>query len=324
MIQPARTVALRARTVAGTTIHNLAAQDVIALAFHLCMWFRALAAPDSPGATIARASTVFFLLVTIAAFAVSRGEILPSRRARSLVYRLGIFLPIFLSYFQGMVLLPALQADLYDLRLLAIDELLVGTTPAVWLAQFNYRPLIEWVAFFYYCYFYVLAGMILPALFSDSGRRMQEILAGSLLVATVGHVVYTIVPGLGPYATLVFDEPLNGGFWWRQVEAAVAAAGAQLDIFPSLHTAYPVFFALLAYRHRHDRVFRYLWPIIAFIALNIVAATMVLRWHWLIDVLAGLLLAFAALRFAIFVGDREQYRGTRLDDRQPVWEDLWR
>ncbi len=323
-MQPTRIMALRARTVAGTALQNLATQDAIALAFHLFLWFQALAAPDSWQATLARTSTLTLFLATAVALLLSRGEILHNRSARSLVYRLGIFVPIFLSYFQGAVLLPALQGNLYDARLFAIDRALLGTTPALWLAQFNYRPLIEWVSFFYYCYFGVLAAMVLPALFSDNSKRTQEVLAGALLVATAGHVLYTMVPGLGPHATLAFDEPINGGFWWRQVQTTVAAAGAQLDIFPSLHTAYPVFFALFAYRHRDHKTWRYAWPALAFVAVNIVAATLFLRWHWLIDVLAGLLLAFAALRFAIFVSDREQYRGTRLDDRQPVWEPLWR
>jgi hypothetical protein len=49
---------------------------------------------------------------------------------------------------------------------------------------------------------------------------------------------------------------------------------------------------------------------------------MFLRWHWFIDVAAGLLLAFAARRFAVAVSGREELRGGPYDSRQPVWERL--
>jgi membrane-associated phospholipid phosphatase len=95
-----------------------------------------------------------------------------------------------------------------------------------------------------------------------------------------------------------------------------------LDIFPSLHTAYPTFFALFAFGERHRAPYKYGWPILAFFAANMIIATMLLRWHWAIDVLAGLALAVAAWRLGIRIAQREADRGRR-DDRQPVWEPLW-
>ena len=41
--------------------------------------------------------------------------------------------------------------------------------------------------------------------------------------------------------------------------------------------------------------FRYTWPLVAFFTINIIIATMFLRWHYVIDVVAGLGLACAAL-----------------------------
>jgi membrane-associated phospholipid phosphatase len=102
----------------------------------------------------------------------------------------------------------------------------------------------------------------------------------------------------------------------------VVAAGAQLDIFPSLHTAFPAYFTLHAFAFRHTKPFGWLWPVLALISLNIIMATMFLRWHWFIDVVVGLLLAFAARRFAVAVADREEQRGGLYDPRQPVWEPL--
>lgn len=322
MLELSRNVAERARTALGITIQNFAVQDVIALAFHAYIFLIVSVAPDSPDATVARRLALALLVITACCMVLSRGEVIRRPSARALTYRLGLFVPMVLSYFEMRVLLPALQHDLMDRRLFAIDEWLLGTTPSVWMSSWNAPPVVEWFSFFYYTHFFVLVLMLVPALFLGKGRRLHELMAGAMLVIATGHFLYTLVPGVGPYATLVFDEPLAGGFWWRQVEITVATAGAQLDIFPSLHTAWPAYFTLHTYAYRDYAPFRFLWPVLAFLALNIMIATMFLRWHWFVDVALGLLLAFAARRFATAVCSREELRGTPYDERQPVWEPL--
>jgi len=322
MLELTRNVAERARTVMGVTAQNLAVQDVIALALHAYLFLRVSIAPDSPDATVARRLALALFVITACSMVLARGEVIRDKRARALTYRFGLFMPMVLSYFEMRVLLPALQPQLMDHRLFAIDLWLLGTTPSIWMEAWNVEPVVEWLSFFYYGYFLVLALMLVPSLLVGKGRRQQEVLAGAMLVVAVGHFLYTIVPGAGPVATLSFDQPLQGAFWWNQVELAVTTAGAQLDIFPSLHTAFPAFFALHAFAHRHTQPFRWLWPILAFVALNIIIATMFLRWHWFIDVALGLLLAFAARGFAMAVAEREELRGGPYDARQPVWERL--
>ncbi len=322
MLELTRSVAERARSVAGVTAQNLAFQDVIALAFHAYVFLRVSIAPDSPDAVVARRITLALLVVTACAMILTRGEVIRRQRARALTYRLGLFLPMVFSYFEMRVLLPALQPELMDYRLYAIDLWLLGTTPSVWMEAWNIKPVVEWLSFYYYGYFLVLIVMLIPALFLDGGRRLQELMFGALLIVACGHFLYTIVPGAGPFATLAFDEPLHGGFWWKQVEITVATAGAQLDIFPSLHTAFPAYFTLYAFAHRNENPFNWAWPILAFVAFNIIMATMFLRWHWFIDVAAGFLLAFAARRLSVVVAERESHRGEPYDPRQPVWEGL--
>jgi hypothetical protein len=322
MLELTRNVAERARTTIGVAAHNLAAQDVLALAFHTYLFLRVLIAPDSPDATVARRLALALWVVTVCALLLTRGEVIRGRQARALTYRLGLFAPMVLSYFEMRVLLPALQPELMDHRLFAIDVWLLGTTPSVWMQAWNIEPVVEWLSFFYYCHFLVLTLMLIPSLFIGGGRRRHELMAGSALVVAVGHFLYTIVPGAGPVATLAFDQPLHGAFWWNQVELTVAVAGAQLDIFPSLHTAWPAYFTLHAFAHRHTQPFGWLWPMLAFVAFNIIIATMFLRWHWLIDVALGLLLAFAARKFAVAIAHREEGRGGPHDQRQPVWERL--
>ena len=147
---------------------------------------------------------------------------------------------------------------------------------------------------------------------------MHELLTAGAFVAAVGHIIYTFVPGAGPFRTMSFRRELPQVFWWRQCELMVGNAGAQLDIFPSLHTALPTLFALHAFRHRRSSPFRYLWPLSALFAANIIVATMFLRWHYAVDVLAGLLLTALAQRIAILDSRLEPTRAQA--GRQPTYE----
>ena len=320
MLELTRNVAERTRTALGVAAQNLALQDWMALSFHAYLLLRVSLAPDSPDATVGRRLALALFIITACCLVLTRGEVIGSRRVRALTYRLGLVTPMVLSYFEMRVLLPALQPELLDQRLFAIDLWLLGTTPAVWMEAWNIEPVVEWLSFFYYCHFLVLTLMLAPSLFAGRGRRLQELMAGAMLVVALGHFLYTVVPGAGPVATLAFDQPLQGGFWWHQVELTVATAGAQLDIFPSLHTAWPAYFTLHAFANRQTQPFKWLWPILAFLSFNVIIATMFLRWHWFIDVVAGLALALLARKFAVAVAEREEIRGGPSDRRQPVWE----
>lgn len=311
-----------ASRTAGVTVHNMAIQDWVMCAFHTFMWARVMVAPESPDASLGRRFAFALLTVTLSTVVLTRGEVLRPGPIRALVYRVGMFSPMVLSYIALRWLLPALEPRLLDQELWAIDELLFGTTPALWMERFNQRVVVEWFSFFYYSYFYIMAVVLLPTLFFDRGRRQHALLAGAMLVAAIGHPLYTLVPGLGPYATITYQEPLDGGFFYDLIWDTVNSAGAMIDIFPSLHTAYPVMYALFAFTYRRDRAYRYTWPILAFFALNMVIATMFLRWHWAIDVVAGLALAAFAWRTGLHIAAHEEGRNDEQDPRQPTWEPL--
>jgi hypothetical protein len=93
------------------------------------------------------------------------------------------------------------------------------------------------------------------------------------------------------------------------------------DIFPSLHTAAPVWFALYAARRaRVDRSRAWAWVagVTAVFASHIVGATIVLRWHYVVDVVAGLALAAVAAWSAPRLASAERELRARLG-----WPSAW-
>jgi membrane-associated phospholipid phosphatase len=155
------------------------------------------------------------------------------------------------------------------------------------------------------------------------GRRRDLIppfALGMIFVYAMAHTFYMIVPGYGPVRYLAhrYQHELPPGVWLNAVLNAVQSGGAQKDIFPSLHTAGPVFLSLFSFRHRDKLPFKYTWPFVSFFSANIVIATMFLRWHYLIDVIAGIALSVTGFLVAHRVSQREiQFREQH--GYQPVW-----
>jgi membrane-associated phospholipid phosphatase len=113
------------------------------------------------------------------------------------------------------------------------------------------------------------------------------------------------VPAFGPVVSYAgrYQGPLQGGPFLHLVLASVEGGGAMKDVFPSMHTGGSVWFALFAlHRARLDRRWRVPAALAVFVAANIVVSTVVLRWHYAVDVLAGIALAsvvaFAAAQIA--------------------------
>jgi len=160
-------------------------------------------------------------------------------------------------------------------------------------------------------------------LLSRDNVLLARFALGVLLIFMTGHLIYMAVPGWGPYWYLkgTFGHELTGPTFWPLVRETVDAGGAQKDIFPSLHTAVPTFLAIFSFRHRQRVPFRYTWPIVSFLATQIIIATMFLRWHYLVDVVAGLVLAASASFVTQRLADWERARRERLGV-QPAWMPL--
>lgn len=251
---------------------------------------------DSSAAQASSARGVYFCLCAVVfGTLIARGVPDVPNAVRGAVYRVTMVGAVVYNYLSLRDLLPIIRPDSLDAALLAIDKAIFGVEPALWLERFNQRPIVEWFSFFYFSYFIICLGYaVVTFCFTRINRYTTEYALGTALVYSLGQLGYMAVPGYGPirYLEHEFKGPVNGGFWWRAVWETVQAGSAMKDIFPSLHTAAPLFFALYALRRAKAEP-RWLWPgrISAFFSFNIIISTVFLRWHYVIDVFAGIALA---------------------------------
>jgi hypothetical protein len=189
---------------------------------------------------------VFFLV----GIGLTRTGMLSDGWFKAVLYRLAIYAPVQLSYFFFRQILPNVNPGALDRELYAIDIAVFGVEPALSLDPTVTPFTTEWFSFFYFGYFVVLAVHVVPILFFSRNQRvLGEFTLGMLLVFCIGHTVYMLVPGFGPYYAMrtAFDTSFPRGVWLDLVMNAVNSGGALKDIFPSLHTAGPLFIALFSF-----------------------------------------------------------------------------
>jgi hypothetical protein len=309
--RPARAREVERDTWAARFVRNLAPQDWLISSYFVVMMLAVVFGSGPDRERCERLVAVDFACL-MTGLALTRGGLLRQGSfANAMLYRLTVWLAVFLSYFQLRHILPAVSERAVDADIFAFDLRVFHIEPSLAWDRFVNPTTTEWFAFFYFGYFGLLAAHVLGNLaLTRDMFRLSHFAMGIFLVFCIGHLVYMVVPGYGPYHYLApeFHHELRGGTFWSLVQATVTGAGAQKDIFPSLHTAAPTYFALFSFRHRDRAPYKYTWPFVAFCASQIIGATMFLRWHYLVDICAGVTLAIIAVTLGelLVVRDRER------------------
>jgi PAP2 superfamily len=312
------------RGAAASWIRNWASQDWIAVSYFITL-IGALCLGKGPHRSECLERVVAFFGVYLIVLALVRGGVLRwSSAANSLLYRTAVIGTLLSTFFQLRLILPAVAPWAFDAQIYSFDLSVFGFEPSVWLDRFVSAATTEWFAFFYFLYFLILCVHILPMMYlSRDAHLLNRFATGALLMYLSSHIMYMLVPGYGPYWYLkgTFAHELTGGTFWPLVRETVEVGGAQKDIFPSLHTGSPLFFTIFCFRHRALRPFKYSWPITGFLTTQIVIATMFLRWHYLIDIVAGIALAFGCQFAGQYIADWERAKRERLG-LLPAWMPL--
>ena len=127
----------------------------------------------------------------------------------------------------------------------------------------------------------------------DLARRFH---AGLLTLYAAGFLGYLLVPAAGPYLAMpdAFDAPLRGGWLTALNDAVVRAGSTRVDVFPSLHVAVSAYLLGFDARVEPARARRWALPV-----AGLWLSTLYLRYHYGVDVVAGLALAATALTLAL-------------------------
>jgi membrane-associated phospholipid phosphatase len=226
---------------------------------------------------------------------------------RRIVRRILTMVVLFSMYFQLRWIIPAIHPGDHDVIYNNADIAIFGAPVAELLFPYQTHFWVEWFSFFYFAYLHLIAVYVFAHIFLDhDGRHFAPLGSGMIMMhAPIVWGTYFIAPGIGPYAYLKDTVPsLPGGeFLQRSMNAYML--GPLRDIFPSLHTAVMTFLSIHALRNwnRHW-IYRVVAIPFVFWALQIVIATIYCRWHYAVDVVAGLAVGVACTFLADYLSRR--------------------
>lgn len=239
-----------------------------------------------PGALLLRYALMGLFLALIVVLARRQGR-LPAALSVALDFYPAAFVPF---VFESLgPLIPAARGAPRDALLIAWDRALFGVDPTIWLERFV-RPLTNDFFFIAYTTYYFLP-LVLGGLLWErnrpEARRFVFVLSVCFYVSYAG---YFTIPALGPRYALAERQSVS--VLTTPVSRAIADAINQvehtkLDVFPSGHTMIAVAVLIVASR-RARRAFWVMLPV----TVCLLISTVYCRYHYVVDVIAGLALAF--------------------------------
>ena len=185
--------------------------------------------------------------------------------------------------------------------MIAADRALFGVDVTVWLQRFV-RPLWNDVFYISYTTYYFLALALGIVLYVRDKEALRRYIFTLSFVYMVSYAGYFTLPALGPRYALADRHSVSletTPIAHAISETLNALEHTKFDVFPSGHTMIAVTVLLVAFR-RAGRAFWYFLPV----SLCLIVSTVYCRYHYVIDVIAGVILPLALVPIGDWIYDR--------------------
>jgi len=199
------------------------------------------------------------------------------------------------------VLIASIHPTTCDARLIAVDHALFGVHPTVWLERLITPLLTDLLQFAYISYYFIPLGLGVVLIARGRFVAFEQVLFGILLCFYLSYIGYLFFPAIGPRFTL--SQLQTRDLQFSPFIAAIqdtlnALEKNKTDAFPSGHTAVSLLSLFYAWQEREKKLFAALIPVVT----GLIISTVYLRYHYVIDVIAGI--ALTGLTIALAPGLR--------------------
>jgi membrane-associated phospholipid phosphatase len=247
------------------------------------------------GWLVARYSLLALVIVSVAFYAF-RSE------TGTLALFVHAFLPVIIIpiIFDSLGdLIPLIWPRFLDDILIHIDHRLFGVNPTVWMERFIHPMLTNLLQLAYISYYFIPISLGIVLAVRKKQKNFDEAVFGIVLCFYLSYIGYLLFPAIGPRFTL--DYLQTTGFEASPMALAIQNAlnrleNTKTDAFPSGHTAVALMTLYYAWKSREKVLFWILLPVVS----GLIISTVYLRYHYVIDVIAGVLLS----AFTIYLAPR--------------------
>jgi membrane-associated phospholipid phosphatase len=178
----------------------------------------------------------------------------------------------------------------FDELLIRIDYAVFGVHPTIWLEQFSNPIVIEYLQIVYATFYFLPFVLVVILCRRKEQTNVNFFIYIIVLGFYISYATYFLVPAIGPRFTLDHLQlnPVTG-LWVTQpiIDILNFLEDIQRDAFPSGHTEMTILTMIYAWKFSK----KYFW-ILSILGTSLIVSTVFLRYHYVIDVIAGALLAY--------------------------------
>lgn len=233
----------------------------------------------------------------------------PDNRILSVIRDYAPFLFVLAIYMNLYDMIYFINPNDIHYTLAVFDEWLFGIQPTVWAEQFYHPRLTDWFSFAYMSYYWITLLLLSWLYLKKRYREFRMVIFTMMIAYYIGFMGYILFPAASPYMVIPdyysIDIWKGTSFISKWVQALVNLSPDRVrDAFPSMHNAITLLTMIMAWRYQ-----RIIFWILLPLAVSLVLATVYLRYHFVVDILAGVIVTFLAL-----------YLSPRLDSWWRQWQ----
>jgi membrane-associated phospholipid phosphatase len=184
-----------------------------------------------------------------------------------------------------------INPHLADATLSKIDGAIFGNQASILLEPYIRPWLTDFLNVVYFSHVVLFPGAALYFYVKKEEKAFRRIMMGYLTILLMGVTSYLLIPAAGPEKFLAdrYTHDLQGQMVTRGVNYIINLGRVDLDCFPSLHVGIPFLLSLYLRDYRRKAFV----PMLIYVACMCLA-TIYLRYHYVIDVIAAFVYAPAA------------------------------
>ena len=194
-------------------------------------------------------------------------------------------------------LIGGIWSRTFDDVLIRTDHALFGVHPTVWMERLITPSLTALLQFAYISYYFMPVSLGIVLIAKGKYDEFDDALFGILLCFYLSYIGYLLVPAVGPRFTLghLQTTDLHAGPLVMTIQNTLNQLEQnKTDAFPSGHTAIALTTLFFAWKKKEPVLAVVLFPAV----LGLIFSTVYLRYHYGIDVIAGIALSAVTILLA--------------------------
>jgi membrane-associated phospholipid phosphatase len=194
-------------------------------------------------------------------------------------------------------LISGIWSRTFDDVLIKIDHMLFGVHPTVWMERLINPLLTAVLQFAYITYYFIPISLGVVLIAKGKHVEFEKALFGIVLCFYLSYIGYLLMPAVGPRFTLtnLQTADLQASPIIKTIQELLnGMEHNKTDAFPSGHTAVALMSLYYAWKCRERKLFGVLLPVVT----ALIFSTVYLRYHYVIDVIAGIALTVLTIFLA--------------------------